>query len=61
MSALQLVNVEGLWGKVCCSTAVSNVYGDRRTMGVTAVDSAADGRHTMNITVKRVYDRGKIE
>ena len=24
-------------------------------------NDGCDGRHTMNITVKRVYDRGKIE
>ena len=29
------------------STAVSNAYGDRRTIRMTVVNSAADGRRTM--------------
>ncbi|MBF1074055.1 MAG: hypothetical protein HXL32_05010 [Prevotellaceae bacterium] len=34
---------------VCCSTAVSSVYGSRRTMGVTVVNSAADNRRTITL------------
>ena len=43
---------------VRCSTAVSNAYGDRRTMCMTAVSSVTGGRHTMNFTVimKYCYD-----
>ena len=35
--------------------AVSSAYGDRRTMGVTAVNNAADGRRTTSITTYRAH------
>ena len=35
------------------SAAVNSAYGDRRTTGVTAVSSVADGRRTMNFTAQR--------
>ena len=37
-----------------CSTAVSNAYGDRRTMCMTAVSSVADGRRMMSNTIHQV-------
>ena len=41
------VNYLLLQHKAHCSTAVSSVYGGRRTMGVTAVEHAADGCRTI--------------
>ncbi|MBF1081064.1 MAG: hypothetical protein HXL34_01235 [Prevotellaceae bacterium] len=38
----------GLQTKGYGSAAVSSVYGDRRTMCMTAVSNAADDRQTMN-------------
>ncbi|MBF1055948.1 MAG: hypothetical protein HXL33_06600 [Prevotellaceae bacterium] len=37
-------------GNVCCSTAVSNAYGGRRTWCMTTVNSAAGGRRTTDIS-----------
>ncbi|MBF1082154.1 MAG: hypothetical protein HXL34_06850, partial [Prevotellaceae bacterium] len=34
-----------------CSTAVSNAYGDCRTIRMTAVSNAAHGRRTINLTL----------
>ncbi|MBF1055836.1 MAG: hypothetical protein HXL33_06005 [Prevotellaceae bacterium] len=41
-----------LCNKAHRSAAVSSAYGDRRTHGVAAVNSTADGHHTTNTTPK---------
>ncbi|MBF1062117.1 MAG: hypothetical protein HXL35_05205 [Prevotellaceae bacterium] len=38
-----------------CSAAVSNAYGDRRTMCMTAVSSVADGRRMMSNTSIKLH------
>ena len=43
-----------------CSAAVSSAYGYRRTMGVTAVVRAADGRRTMTVMMQDGDNAGKI-
>ena len=43
------------------ATAVSSAYGNRRTMGVTAVVRAADGRRTVRFTVSCMEHDGKIQ
>lgn len=46
-SCKHTIKVKPLWHKVHRSTVVSSTYGGRRTMGMTAVNNAADGRHTL--------------
>ena len=50
----KLVLLPDLCASDDCSTAVSNAYGGRRTMRMTAVERAADGRQTMNIKMVSV-------
>ena len=46
-SCKRTIKVKPLWHKAHRSTVVSSTYGGRRTMGMTAVNNAADGRHTL--------------
>ena len=46
-----ILNYFQLQGKGHRAAAANRAYGDRRTMGVTTVNRAADGRRTINLTV----------
>ncbi|MBF1056307.1 MAG: hypothetical protein HXL33_08480 [Prevotellaceae bacterium] len=46
-----MTKLRPIWCKGHCSTAVSSVYGGRRTICMTTVNSAYGGRRTMRKTM----------